>query len=129
MRCLICASLLAIFASDTRTEAQANFVHIAVTAAVPTSMHAIWRPYAGAISATGAEQQARLAWRRIFEANPDSVRHWQDETAKDTIRVTTPTEFVVDMTAGPVVIEALGSDSIRVEAQLTPRRGPLAGSW
>ena len=65
----------------------------------------------------------------MFSSNPDSVRHWRDPAARDTIAMKTPTEFVVDMTGGPIVVESLGQDSVHVETQLTPRRGPIVAVW
>jgi hypothetical protein len=107
----------------------ANFLLIRVTSKSPSTVRAIWRPYAGAIGARADAQQAALSRRWAYRANADSMRRWQDSSVRDTITAQTPTEFIVDMTGGPIVVEACGVDSIRVEAQLTPLRGPSASTW
>jgi len=107
----------------------ANFLWIRVTSHSHSAVRAIWRPYAGAVGSSGDAQQAAVRRRWAFRTSADSVRRWQDSAARDTITVQTPTEFVVDMSGGPIVVEALGRDSIRVEAQLTPMRGPDASAW
>jgi hypothetical protein len=106
----------------------ANFLRIAVTSATPGAARAIWRPYAGAVG-SGNEQQNALQRRRPFWTNADSLRRWQDTTVRDTIRIETPAELIVDMTGGPITVEAVGVDSIQVRAQLTPSRGPVASIW
>ena len=52
-----------------------------------------------------------------------------DLSVRDTIVVRTPADFVIDMTGGPAFIEALGTDSIRVQAQLLPARGAIVARW
>lgn len=106
----------------------ANFLRITVTSPTPGAARAIWRPYAGAVG-SGNEQQIALQRRRPFLANVDSLRRWQDTTVRDTIRIETPAELIVDMTGGPITVEAVGVDSICVRAQLAPSRGPVAFMW
>jgi hypothetical protein len=62
-------------------------------------------------------------------ANADSTRRWQDPKSRDTVVVSAPAEFTVDMTSGPVVIEVVKGDSVKVVAQLTPARGPIVTLW
>lgn len=126
MRIAICAIVAVMTAS---TEPSANFLRISVTAHHPVALRAIWRPYAGAVGSHGEVQQGPLRNRNWGAANRDSVRRWQDPAARDTVSVKSPTMFVVDMTGGPVVIEAVSADSIRVEAQLMPGRGPVVAAW
>jgi hypothetical protein len=123
------AFLLATAATAAHAPRRANFVHISITASSTASVRAIWRPYAGAVGSTGQEQQDALQRRRQFRNVPDSVRHWEDPAARDTIVLKTPTEVVVDMNGGPIVIELTAGDSVHVEAQLTPARGPVVASW
>ena len=105
-------------------EPQANFVHIVVTATHPVAIHAIWRPFAGAVGSDFENQQAALRTRA-----PEGLRRSMDMSLRDTIVVRTPAHFVIDMTAGPTIIEAPGTDSIRVQAQLLPARGTIAARW
>jgi hypothetical protein len=101
---------------------------IAVAAPSVSEHRAGIRAPDGAVTSSGADQQAALRARRSI-THPDSIRRWRDAAARDTTLVRAPAEFLVDMTAGPVVVEAVGRDSIRVEAQLSPRRGPIVASW
>lgn len=105
----------------------ANFLQIVISEPDSATVRVIWRPYAGAVSSRGEDQQARLRTRRGV-TNADSLRRWNDPSSRDTVLIGTPAELIVDMTAGPVIIEA-AKDSVRVEAQLTPRRGVVVGTW
>lgn len=124
----VCAMVLAITVPLIAETRRANFLIITVTAQTPASVWAIWRPYAGA-PGDGREQQSRLRTRHQWRANPDSVRRWQDPAGRDTVRLTTPAEFTVDMTAGPIRVVSPSGDSVRVSAQLAPRRGRLVIAW
>jgi len=109
---------------------RANFVRITVDRPAGARVRAIWRPYAGAMGPdAAAAQQAAIRHRNLFATNADSAARWRDEAARDTAVHTVPVEFVVDMTGGPVVVESLTSDSVRVAAQLTPQRGPRVEAW
>ena len=127
MRVLYVGLLLAAVAPLASTY-RANFLRVRVTAASAAAVRAIWRPYAGAVSSRGEDQQAALGARRRI-THPDSARRWRDPAARDTVTVWTPAEFIVDMAAGPVVVEAVGRDSVRVEAHLSPRRGRAVAAW
>ena len=125
---IIISAVLVITISGARPVShRANFLHIAVTAPESATVRAIWRPYAGAVVSRGEDQQAALRGRRGI-TNADSVRRWRDPDVRDTILVKAPAEFLVDMMAGPVVVEAV-VDSVKVEAQLSVRRGPLVSAW
>jgi hypothetical protein len=107
---------------------RANFLRLDVTASRPTKVRAIWRPRAGVVGLTPADQQRAIA--NPFGRPPaDSIRRRRDPSARDTVVVSTPTHFVVDMTGENLVIEVVAGDSIRVEAQLTPARGPRRSVW
>jgi hypothetical protein len=126
MRLISWSSAIVLLAFTTAPSTpRANFLVIEVNSAAPVTVRAIWRPFAGSFSFE--EQQARIRAIR-GTTQPDSVRRWNDPGALDTVVAKSPTAFVVDMTAGPVVIETTG-DSIRVDAQLTPRRGQLVSAW
>jgi hypothetical protein len=107
---------------------RANFVRINVDRPANGRIRAIWRPYAGA-AGDGFAQQAALQRRGLYAANADSVARWRDERARDTVVHDVPVVFTVDMTAGPVIVESLTSDTVRVTVQLTPERGPRAETW
>ena len=128
MRPLTLAILIILTGWPNASPRRANFLHVTVTASRPTDARAVWRPYAGAVGAEINAQQDRLLSRRAI-THPDSVRRWADPAARDTVPLRTPTEFVVDMTGGPVVVEVVGTDSVRIEAQLTPARGPVVSGW
>jgi hypothetical protein len=120
--------VLAVTVPTIAKTPRANFLNISVTAPQAVPVWAIWRPYAGALG-DGREQQYRLRNRHHWTSNPDSVRRWQDPAARDTVRMTTPAEFTVDMMAGPIVVMSAGRDSVRVAAQLAPWRAPIVASW
>jgi hypothetical protein len=124
----ICLLLVFAVRGTPAGTARANFLYITVTAKKAVEVHAIWRPYAGAIGDGDAQQNAVLNNRRFANVQ-DSTRRWRDTTVRDTIETHTPVGFTVDMNDGPIVIEALGDDSVRIEAQLTPARGATVGSW
>ena len=124
MRAIVTHSIVAMAAMAFPGEPKANFLHIVVTATHPVTIHAIWRPFAGAVGADGENQQAALRTR-----GPEGLRRSLDLSVRDTIVVRTPADFVIDMTAGPAIIEALGTDSIRVQAQLLPGRGAIVARW
>jgi hypothetical protein len=126
---LVAGLLVATAASawTTGSEPRANFLHVWVTAQQGESVRAIWRPYAGAVASLGQDQQAALRARRQI-THPDSLRRWADSTARDTIVVSAPAEFLVDMTGGAIVVESVGNDSLRVEAQQSPWRGPIVSA-
>ena len=124
----VCLLLVSTLRPMPAGGARANFLYVAVTAAKPTEVHAIWRPHAGAVG-DGYAQQAAVLDSRRYASLQDSMRRWQDTTVRDTTAVRTPVGFTVDMNDGPIVIEAVGDDSIHVEARLTPSRGPLVASW
>jgi hypothetical protein len=107
---------------------RANFVRVVVTAPPSAAVRAIWRPYAGAVTSNGEDQQGALRARSRV-THPDSLRRWRDPAARDTVVARAPAEFLVDMTAGPILVEAVGRDSIHVGVQLSPQRGPVAASW
>ncbi len=87
---------------------------------------AMWRPRAGVIGTTVDDQQRPLQRNPLGVQPPaDSLRRWRDLDARDAVNVSTPAEFVVDMNNGPVRIEVLDADSVDVETQLAPARGPL----
>ena len=113
----VCLLLVSTLRPMPAGGARANFLYVAVTAAKPTAVHAIWRPHAAVLDS------------RRYASLQDSMRRWQDTTVRDTTAVRTPVGFTVDMNDGPIVIEAVGDDSIHVEARLTPSRGPLVASW
>ena len=124
----IAIGILLVVMAPAASEGRANFVHVAVTAPPGAPVRAIWRPYAGAVTSKGEDQQAALRARRRV-THPDSLRRWQDPAARDTVVVKAPAELLIDMSAGPVLVEALESDSIHAEVQLSPRRGPVVASW
>ena len=124
MRAIVTHSIVAMAAMAFSGEPQANFLHVVVTATHPVTIHAIWRPFAGAVGADGENQQAALRTR-----GPEGLRRSLDLSVRDTIVVRTPADFVIDMTGGPASIEALGADSIRVQAQLLPARGAIVARW
>lgn len=128
MRRLLCLLLLSAGPLAPPSTPRANFLYITVSANHSTPVHAIWRPNVGAVG-DGYAQQTALFDRERLPGAQDSMRRWRDPASRDTIAVQTPVGFTVDMTPGPIVIEAVGTDSIRVEAQLTPSRGPVVGSW
>ena len=125
----LCLSLVLTGAPIT-TSRRANFVRIEVHAPLGGRVQAIWRPYAGATGVGGfGAQQAALQRRRLFATNADSIARWRDERARDTVVAGVPVAFTVDMTAGPVIVESVTPDSIRVSVQLTPERGPRVDAW
>ena len=128
MRTLAIGALL-VLSGTPSGDRRANFLDIAVTKPRDVVVHAIWRPYYGAVSVTGEEQQRRLIDRMSRKWPQDSLRRWGDPASRDTVSVTTPVDFVVDMSGGPIVIETISGDSVRVEAQLTPGRGPVVAVW
>lgn len=98
---------------------RANFVHFHVTGPTSASIRAIWHPYAGAEGTTVDQQQRNL--RRMMGPvpdRPDSLRRWRDPGSRDTLMGTIPTDYVVDMNAGPVVIESVTGDSVTLNARL-----------
>jgi hypothetical protein len=107
---------------------RANFVRINVDGPARARIRAIWRPFAGA-AGDGFAQQAALQRRWPFATNADSVARWGDERARDTVAHDVPVVFTVDMTGGPVIVESLTSDTVRVTVQLTPERGPRVETW
>ena len=115
---------VAMAAMAFRRDRQANFVHVVVTASHPVTIHAIWRPLAGAVGSDLENQQTAIRTR-----SPEDLRRSMDLSLRDTIVARTPAHFVIDMTAGPTIIEARGSDSIRVQAQLLTARGMIAATW
>jgi hypothetical protein len=104
---------------------RADMLHIRVSAAHATPVRVIWYPRAGVIGASVDDQQRRLQNPLRVQPPADSLRRWHDPLARDTVRASTPVELVVDMTQGPVRVEVVGIDSVEVEAQLAPARGPL----
>jgi hypothetical protein len=104
--------------------ARANMLHIRVTAPNATPLRAIWHPRAGVIGTTVDDQQRPLLYP-LVRPPVDSLRRWRDPLARDTVRASTPVEFVVDMNQGPVRIEVVNADTVEVEAQLAPGRGPI----
>ncbi len=105
--------------------ARANMLHIRVNATHTTQLRAIWHPRAGVIGTSVDDQQRPLLNARDVRPPADSLRRWRDPLARDTINTSTPVEFVVDMNNGPVRIEVVNGDSVDVEVQLAPERGPL----
>ena len=106
--------------------ARANLLQIRITAGHATPLRAIWHPRAGVIGTTVDEQQRPLLNPIGARPPADSLRRWRDPLARDTVRASTPVEFVVDMNSGSVRIEVLSGDTVEVEAQLIPARGVIA---
>ena len=107
----------------------ANFLRITVTAERPVKARVVWRPHAGVFGSTEYAWASAVQAARRFMDDPDSLRRWQDPAVRDSVPLKTPAELLVDMTGGPITIEALDGDSVVVQAQLTPDRGPrVSGS-
>lgn len=119
---------LALGVGPVSAPSRANFVRINIDYPANERIRAIWRPYAGA-AGDGFAQQAAVRRRGLFATNADSVARWRDERARDTVIHNIPVVFTVDMTAGPVLVESLTSDSVHVTIQLTPERGPRTETW
>lgn len=122
--------LLALSAGSAATQSvvPANFVRIRVAEPRGATVRAIWRPYVGAVGGPGAQQE-RI--RSMFEHtnSPDSIRRWRDPAARDTFVVKTPTSFEVDMNGGPITIEVVGADSVRLEAWQVSDGPPGVRAW
>lgn len=106
----------------------ANFVRIQVTAPEGATVRAIWRPLVGAVGGPGSQQ---AAIRGVLEQRSpaDSIRRWRDPLARDTFVVKTPASFEVDMNGGPITIEVVGIDSVRVDARQVPNSPPGVTAW
>jgi len=106
----------------------ANFVRIQVTAPEGATVRAIWRPLVGAVGGPGSQQ---AAIRGVLEQRSpaDSMRRWRDPQARDTFVVKTPASFEVDMNGGPITIEVVGIDSVRVDAWQVPSSPPGVTAW
>ena len=125
MQVMVVSLCLAVAVASSPSTRRANFLRIGVTASTPATVRAIWRPRAGVIGANVADQQRALANPLNFPAPPDSLRRWRDPAARDTTLAQTPAQFVVDMSGTDVTIEVVTGSILRVEAQLTPARGPV----
>ena len=121
---LACFAFLALH--PLRPPVRANMLHIRVSAPHATRLRAIWHAGSGVKGATVAEQQRRFLNPLGGRPPADSLRRWNDPGARDTVNASTPVQFVVDMNDGPVRLEVLGGETVEVEAQLSPARGPLA---
>jgi hypothetical protein len=126
MQCAALLGILTMSSGAAHLDRRANFVRVTITAPRVVALRAIWRAHSGG---TAAEQQMRLLAGPGFGRAADSTRRWRDPSARDTVVAKTPAEFVVDMTSNTVVIETVTADSVQVEAQLTPTRGPIARKW
>ena len=96
MRAIVTHSIVAMAAMALTGERQANFLHVVVTATHPVTIHAIWRPFAGAVGSDIENQQAALRTR-----GPEGLRRSMDLSVRDTIVVRTPADFEIDMAAAP----------------------------
>lgn len=117
--------LLLLALAPLRVPARANMLHIRVTAAHVATLRAIWHPRAGVIGTTVEDQQRPLLNPLGVRPPADSLRRWRDAAARDSVTASTPVEFVVDMSHGPVRIEVISPDTVEIEAQLAPGRGPI----
>ncbi len=104
---------------------RANMLHVRVSGPHGTPLRAVWPARAGVIGTTVDDQQRPLLNPLGLPIPPDSLRRWRDPLARDTVRATAPVEFVIDMNSGPIRIEVLSADTVDVEAQLAPGRGPI----
>jgi hypothetical protein len=125
MRVMVISVCLAVAAVSLPSALRANLLRVEVTSSTPTIVRAIWRPRAGVVGASVADQQRALANPLSIPTSPDSLRRWQNPAARDTIVAQTPAQFVVDMSGTDVVIEVVAGGVVRVEAQFTPARGPV----
>jgi hypothetical protein len=126
MRHFTLAAFAFLALNPPRPAVRANMLHIRVSAPHPTRLRAIWHAGSGVRGATVAEQQRRFLDPLGGRPPVDSLRRWHDSVARDTVNVSTPVQFVVDMNDGPVRLEVPGGETVEVEAQLSPARGPLA---
>jgi hypothetical protein len=121
---VLCAALIAVVVPSNPPALRANFLHIQVAGSEGSSVQIIWKPHQGVIGRTVSDQQADVRAMHSVPNLADSMRRWRDSTVRDTVVVTLPTQLVVDMSGGAVLLTAVRADSIRVDAQLTPERGP-----
>ncbi len=111
---LVLAALLLGWMSPPR----ANFVHFHLSGLSGATVRMIWHPYAGAAGTTIDRQQHNLERMGSVPNRPDSLRRWMDPTSRDTTLGEVPADYVVDMNAGPVVIESVNDDSLDLVARL-----------
>lgn len=126
---IVLVALVFLSTSAGAAAEQANFVHVTIQAGEAGFARVIWKPHQGVVGTTVSDQQADVQRMHAVPNMADSMRRWRDSTVRDTTTLALPTQLVVDMGGGPIIIRGLGQDSVEVTAVLTSGRGKQPVVW